>query len=245
MASTSHVWLITGCSAGFGISIARTVLAHGHRVIASSRNPSKTPELVEEIARLALKTVEKAQAIYGRLDVLVNNAGFAVLSALENVDEITVKAEFETNVLVSSKSQRLCYQSCETHAKELLSTSASLELSSFGIRVLLVEPGAFRTNFLGHGAVSYQSPSEPYMGTAVEKTMQYLQAEHGTQPGDPRKAAERIYEVVMGEGMAHNRKQYLRLVLGNKAYDTAQLKVDQLRENFCALEDISKSTDYS
>ncbi|KAF3394119.1 putative oxidoreductase [Penicillium rolfsii] len=288
MASTSQVWLITGCSAGFGISIARAVLAHGHRVIATSRNPSKTQELVEEITKLGghwleldvtspeeliKHTVERARALHGRLDVLVNNAGFAVVSALEDVNENTMKAQFETNVYGVIKVTKavlpimrdarsgtivnmgstgglralpaVSLYAASKHAVEAISEALSLELSSFGIRVLLVEPGAFRTNFLGQGAVSYQSPSEAYMGTSVEKTMQHLQAEHGVQPGDPRKAAEKIYEVVMGEGMARNRKQYLRLVLGNKAYDTAQLKVDQLRENFCALEDISKSTDYS
>lgn len=83
------------------------------------------------------------------------------------------------------------------------------------------------------------------MGTAVGKTLQYLQAEHRTQLGDPDKATERIFEVVVGERIAHNRKQYLRLVLGNKAYENAQLKVDKLRESFLALEDISRSADYS
>ncbi|RAH48781.1 NAD(P)-binding protein [Aspergillus brunneoviolaceus CBS 621.78] len=224
MASTPHVWLITGCSAGFGISIARAVLAHGHLVVATSRNPAKTPDLVEEITQkgghwLTLdvtspeedikKVVEKARDLYGHIDVVVNNAGFAVVSALEDVDE-----------------------------------ALALELSPFGIRVLLVEPGAFRTNFLGQNAVSYQPPSDPYLGTAVEKTQQYLHSENGKQPGDPEKAAERIYEVVMGEGMAKDKKQYLRLVLGNKAYENARLKVADLSENFLALEDISRSTDY-
>ncbi|RAH71914.1 putative short chain oxidoreductase/dehydrogenase [Aspergillus aculeatinus CBS 121060] len=287
MASTPHVWLITGCSAGFGISIARAVLAHGHLVVATSRNPTKTPDLVEEITQkgghwLTLdvtspeedikKVVEKARDLYGHIDVVVNNAGFAVVSALEDVDESAIRAQFETNVyglikvtksvlpiMRNSRSGTIVNMSsvgglralpavslysASKHAVEAISEALALELSPFGIRVLLVEPGAFRTNFLGQNAVSYQPPSDPYLGTAVEKTQQYLHSENGKQPGDPEKAAERIYEVVMGEGMAKDKKQYLRLVLGNKAYENARLKVADLSENFLALEDISRSTDY-
>ena len=92
------VWLITGCSSGFGLEIARTVLERGHHVIASSRNPSKTPEYVQEIEGKGGKwipldvtsndvkaRIAEASAIHGRVDVLVNNAGFGVNAGFEDL----------------------------------------------------------------------------------------------------------------------------------------------------------------
>ncbi|KAE8353381.1 putative short chain oxidoreductase/dehydrogenase [Aspergillus coremiiformis] len=285
--STPKVWLITGCSAGFGISIARAVLAHGHYVIASSRNPSKTPELVEEVTKqgghwITLdvtspapeinQIIDDATKLYGRLDVVVNNAGFAVVGAVEDIDETTAKAQFDTNVFGVLKVTQavlptmraakagtivnigsvaglrappaVSLYAASKHALEAISESLSQELVPFGIRVLMVEPGPFRTNFLGRGAVSYQGPSDSYRDGPVQKIVQHLENEHGTQPGDPVKAAERIFEVVLGVGMAAGKKEYLRLVLGNRSVDAVIEKLDRVRENILALEDISRSADF-
>lgn len=130
------------------------------------------------------------------------------------------------------------------HALEAVTEALSIEVESFGIRVLLVEPGAFRTNFLGQGAVTFNPVNEAYRGTVVEQITRTMEAQDGKQAGDPDKAAEKIYEVVEGEGMASGKKKYLRLVLGAQAYDTAVARAEQLKENFQAFEDISKSVDY-
>lgn len=101
--ATPLVWLITGCSSGLGTSLARSVLAHGHTLIASSRNPSKTPELVQEVASkgghwIALDTtapdledvVAQAERLHGKLDVVVNNAGMGFSSCLEMLSSLCV-----------------------------------------------------------------------------------------------------------------------------------------------------------
>ncbi|GAB1211745.1 hypothetical protein ATERTT37_000869 [Aspergillus terreus] len=288
MTSQPKVWLITGCSAGFGISLARAVLAHGHHLIASSRNPSKTLELVQEVKQkgghwLALdvtspaknikRTIDEAVALHGRLDVVVNNAGFAVLGAVEDITEEMARAQFETNVIGALKVTQcalpamraarsgtvvnissisglvsragLSMYAASKHALEGISEALAQEVAPFGVRVIVVEPGLFRTNFLEHGAATYEQPSEPYRGTVVEDNIQYLQGRHGKQPGDPDKAAERIYEVVTGEGMAQGKPEHLRLVLGSNAFRTAQTKIEQLQRNLTELEELSMSTEYA
>jgi NAD(P)-dependent dehydrogenase (short-subunit alcohol dehydrogenase family) len=98
MPTGSRVWFITGCSSGFGLYLARTALAHGHRVIASSRDPSKTPALVEEVtskgglwipfdvrSKSLREEINEVEEIHGRIDVVVNNAGFSVMGAFEDI----------------------------------------------------------------------------------------------------------------------------------------------------------------
>lgn len=130
------------------------------------------------------------------------------------------------------------------HALEGLSESLVAEVADFGIRVLIVEPGAFRTNFLGQGAVTYVPLSDAYKGTTADKLMQCLENSNGKQLGDPNKGAERIFEVVMGEGMAEGKKQHLRLPLGSDCIRNARAKFDMLREAFDDYEEIAVSTDY-
>ncbi|PYH99292.1 NAD(P)-binding protein [Aspergillus ellipticus CBS 707.79] len=238
---TPKVWFITGCSSGIGLALARAVLSHGHLVIASSRNPSKTPSLVDEItqagghwlqldvssAEANIKaTIDEAVSIHGRLDVLVNNAGYVVRGAVEDVSLPTAHQILQTNFLgpLTTIQSALPYMrtartgtiinvtsiggliglpavglySATKFALEGLSETLSQEVSEFGIRVLLVEPGPFRTNMLGNsGAESVVGMSEGYRGgTVVERTLQSMERTHGMQDGDPEKAAERMWEVV-------------------------------------------------
>ncbi|KAL3421763.1 short-chain dehydrogenase/oxidoreductase [Phlyctema vagabunda] len=106
----SPVWFITGCSTGFGGTLAQIALKSGHRVIATSRSPSKTPELIQQIESLGGKylqldvcspdlgtLLDEATAVYGRIDILVNNAGNALLGALETLSDEECRAQMETN----------------------------------------------------------------------------------------------------------------------------------------------------
>lgn len=121
----------------------------------------------------------------------------------------------------------------------------SKEVAEFGINVLLVEPGAFRTNFLGAMEEGEKSIDEVYKGTIVDQFMQKFHAADGKQPGDPEKAARYIVEIASGEGQAGPLKgKLLRLVLGKDAYTRTTTKIDRLRKDMEASQDITFSTDF-
>jgi len=124
-----------------------------------------------------------------------------------------------------------------------LSESLSRELASFNIRVLLVEPGAFRTNFLG----AFQSPAagltKDYEGTVLDDMLKTFHAANGKQPGDPVKAADRIIEVISGTGMGAGKTHLLRLPLGPDCMNRARAKVESLSKNLDEMEAIALSTD--
>ncbi|KAK1761635.1 hypothetical protein QBC33DRAFT_605143 [Phialemonium atrogriseum] len=282
--SDNKVWLVTGCSAGLGSALAKTILAHGHKLIASSRNPSKTPDLVDYVTSrsghwITLDTtapdlediIAQAEAIYGRLDVVVNNAGYPICGAFENLKLEDARQQMETNlwgpcrimlaVLPGMRTRRsgtivnisstaglrvlptYSHYSATKFALEAISEGLAHEVAAFNVRVQLVEPGAFRTNFLGADNIRYAPLSEEYRGTVCDDMLAKLRGMDGRQAGDPAAAAERIYEVVTGTGMATGRKPDLRLPLGSDCLQTVRAKLEHVRENFAQSEDIAISTD--
>ncbi len=183
--SKAPVWFITGSSAGLGLALTRHAIAQGHTVIASSRNPSRTPELVLEIEKsggkwIALdstqseeeigKIMGEAESIFGRIDILVNNAGVSVLGALEDIPEADTVYQMRVNffgplrimqavlpgmrrrrsgviINVSSAQGVAPGLACGPYAAskaalEAVSESCSQEVAQFGIRVLIIVPGA-------------------------------------------------------------------------------------------------------
>lgn len=104
---------------------------------------------------------------------------------------------------------------------------------------MLIEPGLFRTGFSGCSGSSGRQRSPFYDGTPVAEMLERLEEVKGKEPGDPRKAAERIWEVATGEGMGKDLKGYLRVVLGGNAQRAAVAKAERLRENFEACEEIA------
>ncbi|KAI0107413.1 NAD(P)-binding protein [Hypoxylon sp. NC0597] len=281
---SSPVWFITGASNGFGLILALKALKANHRVIGTVRNKTKSADAVKQIESAGGQVIEldlnepkesidkKVKAV-GQIDYLINNAGFFVLSAVEQATEQEAQLQLQTNFFgplyviqaalpgmrarrsgtivnlssIAAKDPRPTsglYASSKA-ALEALSEALAHEVSAFNISVLIVEPGAFRTNFLA----AYTSPSAPlpgdYAGTIVEQASAAYAANNGKQIGDPEKGVDRIYEAVTGEGLAGRLKgKVLRLVIGRDALQRMRTTNDKFLEDLSLQEDIATSTDF-
>ncbi|GCF11529.1 oxidoreductase [Dictyobacter arantiisoli] len=256
----SKVWFITGSSRGLGRNLAEAVLAHGDRLVATARNPQQLSDLVaqygEQIRAIALdvtnpeqarNAIASAVAAFGRLDVVVNNAGYGNVASIEEASEEDWRAQVETNlwgvinvtraalpilrkqrsghfVQISSIGGRTGsaglgpYQTSKW-AVEGFSEVLSREIMPLGIKVTLVEPGSFRTDW-GGTSMSFTEPGEDYRRTLQGHLDYHQQA--GNEPGNPAKAAQAIITIVNEE------KPPLRLLLGKDAVQIAR-SVDQAK----------------
>ena len=278
MTSTDpRVWLITGSSSGFGHQLARAALEHGDLVVATARDPHALDELVSHgpsgrALAFALDVTDdnqRAAAIaaavdrFGRLDVLVNNAGFGSVGAVEEIEEGPFRALMETmffgalsltqaalpvmrrqgsGAIVQSSSMggqvtmpgfgAYC---AAKFALEAVSESLAAEVAPFGIRVLIVEPGAFRTGFGGAGMQRSPELGDVYAET-VGPTRRAVEGMDGAQPGDPGKAAAAIIRALDA------REAPLHLALGDDAVDAIRTAQDARRADLDAWEQVSRAT---
>ncbi|UPG92444.1 oxidoreductase [Luteibacter aegosomatissinici] len=276
--SDSKIWFITGCSTGFGRELAEQVLARGERVVLTARKPEQVADVAarypEHALALALdvtseqairKAVADAEGRFGRIDVLVNNAGYGYFSAIEEGEDEEIRRQFETNVFglfsltrhvlpgmrqrrtghivnVSSIGGLVAfpatgYYHASKWAVEGFSESLSKEVRPLGIKVLIVEPGRFRTDWAGRSVIESKTVIDDYDATAGERRRQ-AKAYTGTQPGDPARGAAAIIQAADAENPP------LRLPLGSDAYTFLTDRLDELRANFEAVKDISISTDF-
>lgn len=245
------VWFITGCSTGFGRELARQLLEAGKKVVVTARDAQKVADLValspENALGLALdvdKTdaiaaaVKAAQDRFGRIDVLVNNAGYGYLAAIEEGEDDDIRAMFETNVfglaalcravlpimraqgagvIVNISSMAgVCgfpgigYYNATKFAVEGLSEAMSKELAPLGVKVVIVEPGPFRTDWAGRSLKTPKNPIPAYAETALARR-NAVQSSSGSQLGDPVRGARAIIAAAQSENPP------LRLVLGSVA----------------------------
>ena len=256
----SPVWFVTGCSTGFGREFVRAALAHGFRVVATARNPKKLNELTaghEGLAKaLALdvtnaaqikQAVSEAERAFGRIDVLVNNAGYGYMAAVEEGEEKDIRAIFETNffgvaamiraVLPGMRARRhgyvvniasvggivgfagSGYYAATKFAVEGLSESLAQEVEPLGIHVLVVEPGPFRTDWAGRSLKQSPNVIGDYEDSAGKHRREI--AEHnGKQAGDPARAAETVIKALQSPTPPRH------LVLGRAGVDNVE---NQLR----------------
>lgn len=274
----SKVWFITGSSRGFGAELVRAVLAHGDRVVATARQPERLRALVEgyeDRARVfaldvtdadaAVAAIEFAVAEFGRIDVVVNNAGYADSAAIEEMDMGAFRAQIEANlfgvvnvtraalpvlrrqrsgvvVQFSSVGGRVggtpgmgAYQTAK-FAVEGFSEVLANEVRPFGVRVIIVEPGAFRTDWQG-SSMTMQEPGPDYRET-VGRMHEMRRSTNGTQPGDPARAADVIIDVVNAPEPPR------RLLLGRGAVEQALASGAERNEEARQWAAVSSSADF-
>lgn len=271
----TKVWFITGVSRGFGKELARAVLARGDRVIGTSRSGKADLDpgagalhvLPLDLTKTdgIIPTMEQAHGLYGRFDVLINNAGVGLLGAIEEADAADVARVFDVNffgplrviqaALPLLRAQRAGHivnissiagiapmagsglYAAAKFALEGMSQSLAQEVAPLGIRVTLVEPGAFRTDFLTERSIRISSNRiADYVGTSG-KIVQYLESINGRQLGDPVLGANAIIEAV------NSAEPPLHLVLGSDALARTQAKLQRMADEIAQWEHISRSTD--
>jgi NAD(P)-dependent dehydrogenase (short-subunit alcohol dehydrogenase family) len=272
------VWFITGCSTGFGRALATLVLERGWRAAVTARQPSQVADLVAPYdgrgVALALDVtdpgqiaaaVQAAEARFGAIDVLVNNAGYGYQTSVEEGDDAAIRALFEANVfglaamiravLPGMRARRRGhivnlssvagfvgfpgsgYYAATKHAVEGLSDALAKEVGPLGIHVLCVEPGPFRTDFSGRSIRQTLSRFPDYEAT-VNTRLRALAGRSGKQPGDPVRAAAAIIEAVQAPRPPRH------LVLGALGLENVRKSLAEKLEQIAAWEKTGLATDY-
>ncbi len=274
----SPVWFITGCSTGFGRDLARLVLDRGWRAVVTARDAGRVADLVEghdETAlALALDVNDQAQveaavaaanAKFGQIDVLVNNAGYGYQATAEEGDEAEIRAQFDTNVFGLFAITRAVlpimraqgsgnivnftsvagligfpgsgYYAASKHAVEGWSDALLAEVGPLGIGVTCVEPGPFRTDWAGRSLRQTPSRIADYADTAKAR-MEGTKQVSGTQAGDPVRAGEAIIAAVEQANPPRH------LVLGKWGYDAITAKLKERLEAIERARDVSLGADF-
>lgn len=272
------VWFITGASTGFGRLLSEYVVAQGGSVVATARRPETLKELEQgapaQIQALQLDVTDTSQidgavkdalARFGHIDVLVNNAGYGLTGAFEEVDDAEVKQLFDTNVfglihvtkalLPHFRERRAGHivnlssigglvglagwsmYNATKFAVEGMSEALATELEPLGISVTIVEPGPFRTDFLGRSGVEAKATIPDYAASAG-KTREYFRTQAGKQAGDPQRAVEAIVAAVSAP------KPPRHLLLGKLALMRFRQKMDEFQKEIGEWEQTTVGADF-
>ncbi|KAJ2916163.1 hypothetical protein MD484_g4236, partial [Candolleomyces efflorescens] len=280
------VWLITGTSSGFGRRLVTSALSRGDRVIATARSLEKLEQEfsacgLSESERQNLRTLQvditageevlkekanEAAAFWGRIDVLVNNAGFGQPALAEEGGSKICRKQYEVNVFglldmtsatlphiraskgylvnIGSRSAwhtqipGLAFYSSSKAAVQAITETMSTELTPFGVKVMLVAPGAFRTE----GIYGGQFPKDnliPAYDSLRDASIKRFHSVAGTEKGDPDKAMDLVVDVVRGEGKAAGRPWPLYLVLGEDAATNARSRFNKVISDIEGWEDLT------
>ena len=274
-----RVWLITGCSSGFGKILSEQILARGDQLIATARNPNSIEFLRDKtksddqllILKLDVNSksdiqsaIEKAHSHFGRIDVLINNAGYGQIGALEEVSDSEIRKSFDTNVfglievtrailpiMRAQKSGHIMNMSsvagiaalagagiyaATKFAVEGISEALAGEVAPFNIKVTLIEPGAFRTEFASGSLKTAPEMKEYDQGLTSTRTL--YKNIGGNQPGDPAKAASAMINLV------DHPHPPLRLVMGALGLKRVRAKMESYEKELSAWESTTLAMDF-
>ena len=271
-------WLITGCSTGIGREIARAALEAGHSVAVTARNVDAVADFVDQFGDRALAlpldvtnraqiaaVVGEVEKAFGGIDVLVNNAGYGYMAAVEEGEDAEVRKLFDTNyfgvvdtlkaVLPGMRARRSghvinissmtglvanppnAYYSSTKFALEALTEALAKEVGPLGIKVTAIEPGAFRTDWAARSMQESSTPISDYDdNVGARKTLIKQFADH--LPGDPRKVAE---AVLMVAGLD---EPPLRLLLGRDVLAAVREKIADLTDSINHWESVTKNVNF-
>ncbi|MCC7012574.1 MAG: SDR family NAD(P)-dependent oxidoreductase [Planctomycetes bacterium] len=274
----TRVWWITGASSGLGQALAERAASAGHVVVASARrsaplaawcerDPARRMPLALDVddGRASARATEAVIERWGRIDVLVNNAGYGLVGGIEETSDAEARSLMETNffgaltltreVLPHMRRQRygrivqmssvagihaspgFGLYNASKFALEGFSEALSLEVAHLGIRVVIVEPGPFRTNFAGSALRRAAQRIDDY-GASVGAMGQRMRELDGTQAGDPAKAAEVLLEAIASASPP------LRLPLGRFAHQRTRDKASWLVRDAEAWRERSLPTEF-
>ena len=277
MPSTQRVWFITGCSTGFGRELAKLLAQQGQKIVVTARDVGKVQDLAtnsENSLALALDVTDPAQikaAVaaaeqkFGAIDVLVNNAGYGYMAAIEEGEDEPIRKMFEVNVFGLAAMTRAVlpgmrrrksghvinlssvaglvgfpssgYYAATKFAVEGMSEALSKEVEPLGLKVTLVEPGPFRTDFAGRSLQMPQNEIADYAETAGARRKQ-IASYSGQQPGDPVRAAQAIITVV------ESANPPLHLLLGKPALSFVEAKLQALHQDIDTWRETTLGADY-
>ena len=273
-----RVWLITGCSTGIGREIANEVLSSGQRAAVTARNPDSVADLVaaypDQALALALDVTDRAavtaaatktQQHFGTIDVLVNNAGYGYMSALEEGEDAEVRKLFDTNffgvvdlikaILPIMREQNSgyiinmssmtglvtnppnIYYSCTKYAMEALTEGIAKELEPFNIKVTAIEPGAFRTDWATRSMQETATPIEAYADT-VGARKELIKLAGNMLPGDPKRIADAVLM------LANHDDPPLHLLLGHDVLGAFRQKLSDWNSSIDEWEAVTKDVNF-
>jgi len=273
----TKVWLITGSTRGLGRALAEAVLAAGHKLLATGRDPGKLSDLVarygDQVRAVALDVTSEQAATnavvetikaFGRLDVVANNAGYGDVCPIEDMSMDEFRAQIETNLFgvvhVTKAALPFMREQGSGHILQFSSVGGrigpigraayaaakwgvegfsevlSKEVGPLGVKVTIIEPGGFRTDFAGSSTAIREG--RPEYDATVGKTARFQRDFNGKQPGDPAKAAAAVLRITGIDNPP------LRLILGSDAFQAIEQN-DLAKLNFDRQwKELSISTDF-